>query len=308
MNGIVIRTTGKYYTVRKDNLEIVQCRLKGKFRITSIRSTNPIVVGDRVEIERNSEYWMIVQLKKRKNQIVRRSVKLSKQEHIIAANIDQVILMITLDSPITSTSFIDRFLVAANSYSINVVMLFNKTDLLLGELKIKQDYLKDIYERIGYKCFSLSVINDDLSNIKDLMKGKVNMISGHSGVGKSTFINKLQDNLDIKTNEISLNHKQGQHTTTFSEMYNLDFGAYIIDTPGIKGFGLVAINMDKIGNYFPEFFALKSACKFHNCMHKEEPSCAVKRDLEIGNISESRYKNYITMLSEKDNDFRLNDY
>ena len=308
MEGIVIKTTGKYYTVRKDDLEIVKCRLKGKFRITVFRSTNPIVVGDRVEIERNSEYWMIVQLKKRKNQIVRKSVKLSKQEHIIAANIDQVILMITLDSPVTSTSFIDRFLVAANSYNINVIMLFNKSDLLLGELQIKQDYLKDVYERIGYKCFSLSVINDDLSNIKDLMKGKVNMISGHSGVGKSTFINKLQDNLEIKTNEISFNHKQGQHTTTFSEMYNLDFGAYIIDTPGIKGFGLVAIDINKIGNFFPEFVSLKSACKFHNCMHKEEPLCAVKIGLEKGNIAESRYKNYITMLSEKPNDFRLNDY
>ena len=308
MEGIVIKTTGKYYTVRKDDLEIVKCRLKGKFRITGFRSTNPIVVGDRVKIERNSEYWMIVQLKKRKNQIVRKSVKLSKQEHIIAANIDQVILMITLDSPVTSTSFIDRFLVAANSYNINVIMLFNKSDLLLGELQIKQDYLKDVYERIGYKCFSLSVINDDLSNIKELMKGKVNMISGHSGVGKSTFINKLQDNLEIKTNEISFNHKQGQHTTTFSEMYNLDFGAYIIDTPGIKGFGLVAIDINKIGNFFPEFVSLKSACKFHNCMHKEEPLCAVKIGLEKGNIAESRYKNYITMLSEKPNDFRLNDY
>ena len=308
MNGIVIKTTGKYYTVKTDSSKIVQCRLKGKFRLAGIKSTNPIVVGDRVEIEQESKLWLIVKLQERRNQILRKSVNLSKQIHIIAANIDQAILMITLDSPITTTGFIDRFLVAANAYGIDVVLLFNKTDLLIDTLKVEQENLQKIYEKIGYECFSLSVINDDLSNVRNLMKGKLNMISGHSGVGKSTLINKLQSNLDIKTKEVSVTHRQGQHTTTFSELYELDFGASIIDTPGIRGFGLVALDSNNIGNYFPEFFALKTACKFHNCMHKEEPHCAVKRNLAKGEVAESRYKNYLDMLIEEEDNFRTNDY
>jgi ribosome biogenesis GTPase / thiamine phosphate phosphatase len=308
MNGIVIKTTGKYYTVKTDSSKIVQCRLKGKFRLAGIKSTNPIVVGDRVEIEQESKLWMIVKLQERRNQILRKSVNLSKQIHIIAANIDQAILMITLDSPITTTGFIDRFLVAANAYGIDVVLLFNKTDLLIDTLKVEQENLQKIYEKIGYECFSLSVINDDLSNVRNLMKGKLNMISGHSGVGKSTLINKLQSNLDIKTKEVSVTHRQGQHTTTFSELYELDFGASIIDTPGIRGFGLVALDINRIGNYFPEFFALKTACKFHNCIHKEEPHCAVKRNLAKGEVAESRYKNYLDMLIEEEDNFRTNDY
>ncbi len=308
MNGIVIKTTGKYYTVKTDSSKIVQCRLKGKFRIAGIKSTNPIVVGDRVEIEQESKLWLIVKLQERRNQILRKSVNLSKQIHIIAANIDQAILMITLDSPITTTGFIDRFLVAANAYGIDVVLLFNKTDLLIDTLKVEQENLQKIYEKIGYECFSLSVINDDLSNVRNLMKGKLNMISGHSGVGKSTLINKLQSNLDIKTKEVSVTHRQGQHTTTFSELYELDFGASIIDTPGIRGFGLVALDINNIGNYFPEFFALKTACKFHNCIHKEEPHCAVKRNLAKGEVAESRYKNYLDMLIEEEDNFRTNDY
>ena len=308
MNGIVIKTTGKYYTVKTDSSKIVQCRLKGKFRIAGIKSTNPIVVGDRVEIEQESKLWLIVKLQERRNQILRKSVNLSKQIHIIAANIDQAILMITLDSPITTTGFIDRFLVAANAYGIDVVLLFNKTDLLIDTLKLEQENLQKIYEKIGYECFSLSVINDDLSNVRNLMKGKLNMISGHSGVGKSTLINKLQSNLDIKTKEVSVTHRQGQHTTTFSELYELDFGASIIDTPGIRGFGLVALDINNIGNYFPEFFALKTACKFHNCIHKEEPHCAVKRNLAKGEVAESRYKNYLDMLIEEEDNFRTNDY
>ncbi len=308
MNGIVIKTTGKYYTVKTDSSKIVQCRLKGKFRLAGIKSTNPIVVGDRVEIEQESKLWLIVKLQERRNQILRKSVNLSKQIHIIAANIDQAILMITLDSPITTTGFIDRFLVAANAYGIDVVLLFNKTDLLIDTLKVEQENLQKIYEKIGYECFSLSVINDDLSNVRNLMKGKLNMISGHSGVGKSTLINKLQSNLDIKTKEVSVTHRQGQHTTTFSELYELDFGASIIDTPGIRGFGLVALDINNIGNYFPEFFALKTACKFHNCIHKEEPYCAVKRNLAKGEVAESRYKNYLDMLIEEEDNFRTNDY
>ena len=308
MNGVVIKTTGKRYTVKTDSGEIVQCRLKGKFRIKGIKSTNPIVVGDKVEVEQESELWMIVKLHKRKNHIFRKSVNLSKQTHIIAANIDQALLMITLDSPVTTTGFIDRFLVAANAYGVEVVLLFNKTDLLDDELQTQQEDLQKVYEKIGHTCFATSVINDDLSAIKELMKGKVNMISGHSGVGKSTLINKLQPGINIDTAEVSDTHKQGQHTTTFSELHELDFGASIIDTPGIRGFGLVELEPSKIGNYFPEFFAIKQKCKFHNCIHKDEPDCVVKSALENGEIAESRHKNYLNMLVEEEEHFRTNNY
>ena len=308
MNGVVIKTTGKRYTVKTDSGEIVQCRLKGKFRIKGIKSTNPIVVGDKVEVEQESELWMIVKLHKRKNHILRKSVNLSKQTHIIAANIDQALLMITLDSPVTTTGFIDRFLVAANAYGVEVVLLFNKTDLLDDELQTQQEDLQKVYEKIGHTCFATSVINDDLSAIKELMKGKVNMISGHSGVGKSTLINKLQPGINIDTAEVSDAHKQGQHTTTFSELHELDFGASIIDTPGIRGFGLVELEPSKIGNYFPEFFAIKQKCKFHNCIHKDEPDCVVKSALENGEIAESRHKNYLNMLVEEEEHFRTNNY
>ena len=308
MNGVVIKTTGKRYTVKTEEGEVVQSRLKGKFRIAGIKSTNPIVVGDKVEVVRESELWMIVKLHERKNHILRKSVNLSKQTHIIAANIDQALLMITLDSPVTTTGFIDRFLVAANAYGIEVVLLFNKVDLLDDELKIQQENLQKTYEKIGYSCFATSVINDDLSEIKGLMKGKINMISGHSGVGKSTLVNYLQPDLHIITKEVSDTHKQGQHTTTFSELHELDFGASIIDTPGIRGFGLVELEVAELGNYFPEFFKLKSACKYHNCIHKNEPQCAIKSALENGDIAESRYKNYLKMLVEEEESFRTNDY
>ena len=308
MNGVVIKTTGKRYTVKTEVGNIVQSRLKGKFRIAGIKSTNPIVVGDKVEVVQESELWMIVKLHDRKNHILRKSVNLSKQTHIIAANIDQAILMITLDSPVTTTGFIDRFLVAANAYGVEVLLLFNKVDLLNDELKFQQAKFKNVYEKIGYTCFSTSVINDDLSKIKELMKGKVNMISGHSGVGKSTLINKLQPDLDINTKEVSETHQQGQHTTTFSELHELDFGASIIDTPGIRGFGLVELEVAELGSYFPEFFKLKSQCKFHNCIHKNEPHCAVKSALENGEIAEARYKNYLNMLVEEEEHFRTNNY
>ena len=308
MQAVVIKTTGKRYTVKTADGDVLQCRLKGKFRIQGIKSTNPIVVGDKVEVVQESELWMIVKLHERKNHILRKSVNLSKQTHIIAANIDQAILMITMDSPVTTTGFIDRFLVAANAYGVEVVLLFNKTDLLDEALKVKQLALQKVYENIGYTCMSTSVINDDLSEIKELMKGKINMISGHSGVGKSTLINKLQANLNINTKEVSDTHKQGQHTTTFSEYHDLDFGASIIDTPGIRGFGLVALESNEISNYFPEFFNIKQDCKFHNCIHKNEPNCAVKSALDQGEIAQSRYKNYLNMLEEEQEHYRTNNY
>jgi len=308
MNGVVTKTTGKRFTVKTDIGEVVQCRLKGKFRIQGIKSTSPIVVGDKVTVVQDSELWMITNLHVRKNHILRKSVNLSKQTHVIAANIDQALLMISLNSPVTSTGFIDRFLVAANAYGIDVILLFNKVDLLSDKLKIQQDKLKKVYEKIGYTCFATSVIHDDLSSIKEAMKGKLNMISGHSGVGKSTLVNYLQPDLNINTKKVSDTHMQGQHTTTFSELHELDFGASIIDTPGIRGFGLVELEAVQIANYFPEFFALKLKCKFHNCIHKNEPQCAVKSSLENGYISESRYRNYLKMLIEEEEHFRINDY
>jgi ribosome biogenesis GTPase len=308
MNGIVIKATGKRYTIKTADGEIVQCRLKGKFRIQGIKSTNPIVVGDKVDLQQESELWMIIKLHERKNNILRKSVNLSKQTHIIAANIDQAILMITLDSPVTTTGFIDRFLVSANAYGVEVILLLNKIDLLDDTMQKNKNNLQEVYEKIGYKFFAFSVLNDDLSVIKTLMKGKVNMISGHSGVGKSTLINKLQPNLNIDTKQVSDTHKQGQHTTTFSELHDLDFGASIIDTPGIRGFGLVELTPNEIGNYFPEFFAIKQKCKYHNCIHKNEPDCAVKTALGNGEIAESRYKNYLNMLLEEEDNFRTNDY
>ena len=298
MNGVVIRTTGKRYTVKSNNGEILQCRLKGKFRIKGIKSTNPIVVGDKVEVEQKSEFWMIVKLQERKNYILRKSVNLSKQTHIIASNIDQAILMVTIQNPITSTGFIDRFLAAAQSYGIEVLIIFNKLDIYDKQMMQKQKQLRQMYEQIGYDCIALSVLHDDLTKVITAMKNKVNVIAGHSGVGKSTLINKLHPTLNLATKEISDSHKQGKHTTTFSELHDLPFSGSIIDTPGIKGFGLVDIKKQELGDYFREFLTVNKKCKFHNCIHFNEPDCAIKSALQKGTIFESRYKNYLGMLEE----------
>ena len=308
MKGTVIKTTGSWYLVKSEKGDLLECRLKGKFRIKGIKSTNPIVVGDEVVLEKSDDSYMIIKLIDRKNFIVRKSVNLSKQTHLIASNIDQAILMITLLNPITTTTFIDRFLVSANAFGVEVVLLFNKTDLYNNENKDNHKELIKVYKKIGYKTISLSVLEDDLSNVKEVMRGKVNLISGHSGVGKSTLINKLQPNLHINTKEVSESYNQGQHTTTFSELHELDFGSSIIDTPGIKGFGLVEIDKNEIANFFPEFFALKSKCKFHNCIHLNEPNCKVKDAVVKNEIAESRYFSYLGMIEEEEENYRLNDY
>lgn len=308
MKGKVVKSTGKHYTIKTPDGKLIKCFLKGNFRIKDIRSTNPIVVGDNVVLKKESDRWVIVELDERKNYIIRKSVKLSKQIHVIAANIDQAILIITLKSPITSTGFIDRFLVAAKAYGVEVILCFNKLDLLDDELQVKQKSLQKMYENIGYSCISTSLIKDDISAIKSFMQGKVNIISGHSGVGKSTLINKLQPDLNLNTVEISKAHQQGQHTTTFSELYDLDFGASVIDTPGIKGFGLVEFSVNEIGNYFPEFISLKQDCKFYNCIHKDEPDCAIKFAVENNVIDKNRYKNYLSMIVSESNNFRTNKY
>jgi len=308
VRGTVIKTTGSLYDVKSENGDLIECRLKGKFRTKGIKSTNPVVVGDKVELEQTDDNYMIVELFDRKNSIVRKSVNLSKQTHIIASNIDQVILMVTLINPITTTTFIDRFLVSANAFGVDTILLFNKTDLYDSKIEEDNKELVNLYEKIGYKTISLSVLEDDLSQIKDVMKGKVNLISGHSGVGKSTLINKLQPNLHIDTKEVSGTYSQGQHTTTFSELHELDFGASIIDTPGIRGFGLVEIDKNEIANFFPEFFALRSKCKYHNCIHLNEPRCRVKDAVGKNEIAESRYFSYLGMLEEEDENYRVNDY
>jgi len=308
VRGTVIKTTGILYDVKSENGDLLECRLKGKLRTKGIKSTNPIVVGDKVKLERTDNNYMIVELCDRKNYIVRKSVNLSKQTHIIASNIEQAILMVTLINPITTTTFIDRFLVSANAFGIDAILLFNKIDLYDAQLEENNKELVSVYEKTGYKTISLSVLEDDLVQIKDVMKGKINLISGHSGVGKSTLINKLQPNLHIDTKEISGTYSQGQHTTTFSKLYELDFGASIIDTPGIRGFGLVEIEKNEIANFFPEFFALRSKCKYHNCIHLNEPKCRVKDAVGKNEIAESRYFSYLGMLEEGDEIYRVNNH
>ena len=293
MTGTVYKSTGSWYFVKSEEGGLYQCRIKGKFRIKGIKSTNPIAVGDSVEFDienkGDEEIGVIKLIHDRKNYIVRKSVNLSKQTQIIASNIDLAFLLITINNPPTLTTFIDRFLVTAQAYSIKVILVFNKIDSYKVEEKSEILYLKDIYETIGYTCVEVSAIkNINLNIIKDLMKGKTSLFSGHSGVGKTTLLNSLEPGLNLKTKEISFQHQQGQHTTTFAEMFDLSFDARIIDTPGIKGFGVVAIEKEELGDYFTEFFALKSGCKFHNCIHVNEPQCAVKDALEEEEISWSR--------------------
>ena len=312
-NGTVYKSTGSWYTVKTTCGSFYECRIKGRFRMKGIKSTNPISVGDVVDFElecsNNTQTGVITNIHKRKNFIVRKSVNLSKQTHIIASNIDQVFLLITIDNPPTFTSFIDRFLVAAESYSIKVVLIFNKIDLWNDKNLTIQNTLIKTYKNIGYKCLTISAINgDNLEQVKNLMYEKTSMFSGHSGVGKSTLINAIEPHLNLRTNQISTQHQQGQHTTTFAEMFDLNFGARIIDTPGIKGFGVVDMEPSELADYFPEFLVLKSQCKFNNCRHLKEPQCAVKMALENNTIAASRYKSYIQMMEGDTSTYRLDNY
>ncbi len=313
MTGIVYKSTGSWYTVKTSNGKIYECRIKGKFRLKGIKSTNPIAVGDYVDFEletkNNQETGIINRIQDRKNYIVRKSVNLSKQTHIIASNVDQVFLLITINNPPTFTSFIDRFLATAEAYSVNTVLLFNKVDTYDEETLLEVKYLAALYRKIGYECIGVSAITGkNVDKVKALMKGKVSMFSGHSGVGKSTLVNAIEPDLDLKTKEISEQHQQGQHTTTFAEMFDLSFGAKIIDTPGIKGFGIVDMEKEEVGDYFPEFFALKQECKFNNCLHLKEPKCAVKKALENDEIAYSRYRSYLQILEGEDEHYRTDNF
>jgi len=309
MKGIVYKSTGSWYTVKTDQGSFHDCRLKGKFRIKGIKNTNPVAVGDYVSFDlgkvSGEEVGVISKIDERENYIIRRSVNLAKQTQIIAANIDIAFLLVTLNNPPTSTTFIDRFLVTAKAYSINAVLLFNKIDIYNSDELAEIKNLTKMYQEIGYYCIGISAKKEEnIDKVKEMMKGKVSMFSGHSGVGKSTLINAIEPSLNLKTKEISSQHLQGQHTTAYAEMYDLSFGAQIIDTPGIKGFGIVEMDSEELGDFFPEFFKLKKHCKFNNCLHREEPKCAVKMALEKGEIALSRYKSYIQILEGEDDSYR----
>jgi ribosome biogenesis GTPase len=310
VKGIVIKSTGSSYQV-KTNDKIITCRLRGKFRIKGIKSTNPITVGDVVdfEMEKETETGVINHIYDRKNYIIRKSVNLSKQTHIIASNIDQVFLLITLDNPTTFPGFIDRFLASAEAYKIPAVLLFNKIDSYDEKSLIQKDKLKEVYIKIGYQCVDISATkNINIDYLKDLMKDKVSLFAGHSGVGKSTLANAIYPELNLKTKEISLQHKLGKHTTTFAEMFELPFGGYLIDTPGIKGFGVVDFDNEEVSDYFIEFFKLKKYCKFNNCLHLNEPNCAVKQALEKNEIAASRYKSYVQIIKGENENYRIDEY
>ncbi|MFZ0489986.1 MAG: ribosome small subunit-dependent GTPase A [Salegentibacter sp.] len=312
MKGTVYKSTGSWYQVKAENGQFYECRIKGKFRLKGIKNTNPVAVGDRVvfDLEEGEEkQGVIKRIAERDNYIIRRSVNLSKQTHIIAANIDQVFLLVTLNNPPTFTTFIDRFLVTAEAYDVKAVLLFNKVDSYNEDELAEIKFLAAMYRSVGYECIGISAkTGKNVDKVKDMMRGKTSMFAGHSGTGKSTLINALEPELDLKTSEISQQHKQGQHTTTFAEMFDLSFDAQIIDTPGIKGFGVVDIEREELGDYFPEFFRLKHECKFNNCLHLEEPQCAVKEALEEGEIAWSRYKSYIQILEGEDENYRIDNY
>ena len=313
MKGIVYKSTGSWYTVKTEQGLFYECRLKGKFRIRGIKTTNPVSVGDKVFFEIDNlgddEFGVIYEIENRNNYIIRKSVNLSKQTQIIAANIDLAFLIVTLNNPPTSTAFIDRFLVTSEAYGIKTILLFNKIDSYNEEELVTVKYLAHLYRSIGYECIGISAMTGkNLDKVKVLMKNKVSVFSGHSGVGKSTLVNAIEPSLNLKTKEISDQHLQGQHTTTFAEMYDLSFDAQIIDTPGIKGFGMVEIDKEELSGFYPEFFKLKEHCKFHNCLHIEEPKCAVKEALENEEIAWSRYKSYLQILEGEEEHYRKDVY
>ncbi|MGY8923586.1 MAG: ribosome small subunit-dependent GTPase A [Flavobacteriales bacterium] len=305
--GIVYRSTGSWYTVQSQG-SFYECRIKGKLRLKDIKSTNPVAVGDKVHFEVDSNTSLlegnITYIEERQNYIVRKSVNLSKQTQIIASNIDQVFLLVTLNNPPTFPAFIDRFLVTAEAYHIPAIVLFNKIDIY-SEVDLNEiNHLQMIYKKIGYSTYMISATKGDgVQKIKELMQDKVSMFSGHSGVGKSTLVNAISPSLNLKTSAISKQHKQGMHTTTFAEMFALSKGIKIIDTPGIKGFGVVDMLPEEIGNYFPEFYQRKGNCKFHNCIHLNEPECAIIKAVEKGVIALSRYTSY-TQMMEEDSTYR----
>ena len=296
MKGLVIRNTGSWYTVLTDDGQLIDCKIKGNFRLKGIRSTNPVAVGDRVVVSEG----FITEIEDRRNYIIRKSQNLSKQSHILAANVDQAFLVVTVNYPQTSTTFIDRFLASAEAYRVPVVLIFNKTDLLDTDERRYQQMMVQLYETIGYTCRQISAsTGDGIDALRPLLKDKITLLSGNSGVGKSTLINQLVPDANLRTAEISDAHNLGQHTTTFSEMIPMG-GGWVIDTPGIKGFGTFDIEPEELTSYFPEIFRFSKDCRFSNCTHTHEPGCAVLKALENHYIAQSRYQSYLSMMDDKE--------
>ena len=305
--GIVIKSTGSHYRVLNGNGEITDCVVRGKFREKNIRTTNPVAVGDNVRftLEPDSNTGIITELLDRRNYILRKATNLSKEFQIIAANVDHLFLMITIILPETPVEFIDRFLMTAEAYRVPATIIINKTDLY-GEAETQRmEYLQSLYTRIGYECLRLSIIkNRGVGIIKTRMKGKINLVAGNSGVGKTTLINKLNPSLNLKTEAISDYHKQGKHVTTFPEMHPLPFGGFVIDSPGIRGFGVIDMEKNEIYHFFPEIFRISKECRFYNCLHLDEPGCAVRDAVETGAIDPLRYRSYLNILNDNNRKYR----
>ena len=297
MQGLVIKNTGSWYTVLTDDGQLLDCKVKGNFRIKGIRSTNPVAVGDRVTVGEGN--W-ITEIADRRNYIIRKSINLSKQSHILAANVDQALLIITVSKPETSTTFIDRFLASAEAYRVPVILVFNKTDLLSDDERRYQQLMIQLYETIGYECHAISAqTGDGVDALRDVLQGKITLLSGNSGVGKSTLINRLIPHANLRTADISDAHQTGMHTTTFSEMIPMG-GGWVIDTPGIKGFGTFDMEREELTSYFREIFEFSKQCRFSDCTHTHEPGCAVLKAVEDHYIAQSRYQSYLSMLDDKD--------
>lgn len=302
MKGLVIKNTGSWYTVKTDDGQLIESKIKGNFRLKGIRSTNPVAVGDHVEIITNQEGTAFIStIEDRRNYIIRKSPNLSKQSHILAANVDQALLVVTVNYPQTSTTFIDRFLASAEAYSVPVILVFNKHDLLSEEELHYEKMMCTLYETVGYKCVEISAeTGEGVEQLFPILKDKITLLSGNSGVGKSTLINRLIPHASQRTAEISDAHNTGMHTTTFSEMIELPEGGYLIDTPGIKGFGTFDIEKEELTSYFKEIFHFSKDCRFSNCTHTHEPGCAVIKAVEDHFIAASRYQSYLSMLEDKD--------
>lgn len=303
--GIVIKSTGSWYLVKRTNGEIIEARIRGKLRTKGLRTTNPVAVGDIVSLEKNEDNFVITEIGERRNYIIRKSTNLSKEAHIIASNVDQTLLIATINHPVTSAVFIDRILATTEAYNIPAILVFNKSDLYDNTDREKATELITIYSEIVYRCLQVSAITgQNITELRELLKDKVTVLSGMSGVGKSTLINCIEPQLQLKTASISDSHDTGKHTTTFAEMFPLNEGGYIVDTPGVRSFGIIDMEKEEISHFFPEIFRVSEHCRFYNCTHIHEPGCAVIEAVQNGRISESRYWSYLSMMEESKEKYR----